>query len=247
MTARTGGRAWPARAARGLALAALAALAGCDSRAAPAGRGPASAALAAAQAPAPPPDPRVVCPSDATQRRYELTVWCEDENGRRHGPRKVWDQAGRLVEDERYIHGAFQDPRITCPPGGAQKRLDPHPPDDVLTIWCVDEDGYRQGPMRSWYRNGQLSDEQPYADGFPDGLHRFWYEDGTLEGESTRVKGKLEGPFRRWHPNGKLESEIRFHDGKAIGIGRWWDERGRLVDTWNYAKGPYPGPRERKR
>ena len=65
--------------------------------------------------------------------------------------------------------------------------------------------GKKEGVCRSWYKNGQMSEEYNYKDGVEDGLCRSWYE------------------------NGQINYEYNYKDDVLISE-RCWDEEGNLTN-----------------
>ncbi|MGB8930668.1 MAG: hypothetical protein WCC48_05395 [Anaeromyxobacteraceae bacterium] len=136
------------------------------------------------------------------------------------------------------------DPRVKCPPGTTQQVYDPvETAFPRLTIWCVDAEGYRQGPEMTWKKDkatGELwlASEHNYKDGREEGVQRAWYRNGVKEIETYAVNGRDNGIARAWHPNSHLAYQCESRNGVAVGIGRWWDEKGRLTDTRDFAKRP---------
>ena len=122
------------------------------------------------------------------------------------------------------------DPRVPCPAGTVQKRYEGGPA-HALSIWCVDAEGQKHGPDKTWFlETGKIS-EQNYDHGATDGIQREWYAEGVLESEDPYRHGVPVGTYRSWHRNGQLRFQVEYRDGEAVGVARWWDEQGRLVKT----------------
>jgi antitoxin component YwqK of YwqJK toxin-antitoxin module len=116
---------------------------------------------------------------------------------------------------------------VKCPVGTTQKRV----VTELLkmtTVWCVDAEGYRHGPEREWYANGQLGWEREYAHGDLHGPALGWYEDGSRDHQKAFRHGKLHGKAFRWHPNGRMAASSEWRDGKLLWM-KWWDEKGRRL------------------
>ena len=83
------------------------------------------------------------------------------------------------------------------------------------------------GVLRRWHKNGVLALEQPHENGVAHGICRQWTEDGKLLG-SFKIKYGT-GIHRHWHDNGQLQSEVSTVDGAMTGRHRSWLPDGTLV------------------
>lgn len=133
---------------------------------------------------------------------------------------------------------ASGEEKAAAPPGAASRSVE-CPPDTmpqrgsfdligVTTAWCVDADGQRHGPERSWYSNGRLGHAAEFRRGARHGRFQQWDEQGRRRIDSRYVDGKPQGTWRAWHGNGQLASVLRFdRDGKLAKTPRYWDPKGR--------------------
>ena len=87
--------------------------------------------------------------------------------------------------------------------------------------------GRIHGVLRRWHKNGVLALEQPHENGVAHGICRQWTEDGKLLG-SFKIKYGT-GIHRHWHDNGQLQSEVSTVDGAMTGRHRSWLPDGTLV------------------
>ena len=87
--------------------------------------------------------------------------------------------------------------------------------------------GRIHGVLRRWYKNGVLALEQPHENGVAHGICRQWTEDGKLLG-SFKIKYGT-GIHRHWHDNGQLQSEVSTVNGAMTGRHRSWLPDGTLV------------------
>ena len=125
------------------------------------------------------------------------------------------------------------DPRVPCPAGTVQKRYEGGPA-RALSIWCVDAEGQKHGPDKTWFLDTGKISEGNYDHGASDGIQREWYAEGALESEAQLANGVEEGPYRSWHRNGRPSFVLEYRGGQPVGVARWWDEQGRLVKTKRY-------------
>jgi antitoxin component YwqK of YwqJK toxin-antitoxin module len=71
-------------------------------------------------------------------------------------------------------------------------------------------DGGLQGPLMTWYDNGQKREETQFEGNQPHGL------------------------WTTWHDNGQKRSESYYEDGRKVGLWRMWDRDGKLVDEQDH-------------
>ena len=76
--------------------------------------------------------------------------------------------------------------------------------------------GKFNGPLKTFYDNGQLKSEGTYKDGNEDGPFKSYYDNGQLKQEKTYKDGELNGPYKLYDENGQLESERTYKDGQLI-------------------------------
>lgn len=111
--------------------------------------------------------------------------------------------------------------------------------------------GVMHGPFRTYWDNGQISEEATYVDGKEHGVTRQYDADGALIGSYTMehgtgvdlwfdcagvlseerhyLDGKRHGYERWWcGDNATVWQEEHFRHGEAHGIARHWNDRGRL-------------------
>ena len=87
--------------------------------------------------------------------------------------------------------------------------------------------GRLHGVLRRWHKNGVLALEQPHEHGLTHGICRQWNEDGKLLGAFKIKHGT--GVHRHWHHNGQLQSEVSTVHGELTGRHRSWLPDGTLV------------------
>ena len=87
--------------------------------------------------------------------------------------------------------------------------------------------GRNHGVLRRWHKNGVLALEQPHKHGLAHGICRQWNEDGKLLGCFQIEHGT--GTHRHWYDNGQLQSEVSTVDGALTGRHRSWLLDGTLV------------------
>ncbi len=129
----------------------------------------------APQPAAPASDPRVACPAGTTQqlRRNEFApkvqIWCEDQDGQRHGPEKEFWNNGKLASEQTYVRGHQDGPERSWYENGQ------------LDTELAYRGGVAEGPFRHWHENGQLAAERRIVSNEAVGIGRWWDARGRLK------------------------------------------------------------------
>ena len=165
-----------------------------------------------------------------------------------------------------YVHQA------SGAPGG---RLEPPPGHDgVWNNWTGEgllasaysyRGGKRDGPYRTFDRNGRPLASGGYADGELEGvqiisqedgtrteivyrngkrngMEKTWFASGQLAVEAPWVDGVQEGSVIFYQPDGSLQASIPFHNGKIEGVQKTWHGNGRLQGEETYRNSLKNGP-----
>ena len=130
--------------------------------------------------------------------------------------------------------------------------------------------GKADGPSKSYFRNGKVSEIVTFKDSIRDGLWRRYYEEGGTEMETMHVKGKRHGVFNVFYYNGQIKIKGRY--ANDLPSGKWifynqdgtlekeleYTDKGRLVNQdevdaefakqvleWDKLKGTIPEPSEK--
>lgn len=74
--------------------------------------------------------------------------------------------------------------------------------------------GQRQGEMRSFGDDGQLSSVIQHSEGLPHGEASYFYPDGSLARHANYKEGRLHGEVRDYAPDGKELACDSYIDGK---------------------------------
>jgi TonB family protein len=77
----------------------------------------------------------------------------------------------------------------------------------------VDSEGKKQGQEIWWYPNGNKKYEAINSAGFRSGPFKAWYLDGQPWYSGEERQGRLDGELKYFHPNGELKSRALFRDG----------------------------------
>jgi uncharacterized protein len=121
------------------------------------------------------------------------------------------------------------------------------------------KNGIKDGPWKSYYKNGQLKSEGNYSSsiqytereynytelgeiikpidytkGIPDGLYKQYYENGNLSIEMYFSIGLPDSIARTYYENGQLETELNFQDGQRSGLCKFYYKSGELESEQDY-------------
>jgi antitoxin component YwqK of YwqJK toxin-antitoxin module len=80
--------------------------------------------------------------------------------------------------------------------------------------------GQRDGEMRSYGENGELSSSVLHQADVPHGEARYFHADGSLARVANYSEGRLHGEVRDYAPDGKLLSLTEYVHGKAQAAGQ---------------------------
>ena len=101
--------------------------------------------------------------------------------------------------------------------------------DKIERAYSVDENGNKQGPYVSFYKNGQLKVKCTYKDGKYDGPYEEYYEDGQLGIKCTYNNGKEDGPCETYYGNGQLNEKGVYRMGERL----YGKEAKEYLKEWN--------------
>jgi antitoxin component YwqK of YwqJK toxin-antitoxin module len=69
---------------------------------------------------------------------------------------------------------------------------------------------------RTYWGNGQLYSETPYAGEKPHGTAKWWHPSGQLGSEYPYVDGKPHGMVKQWDPYGNIEYFRLYNQGEYV-------------------------------
>ena len=118
--------------------------------------------------------------------------------------------------------------------------------DDTTRVQFISnlKDGKYDGPLESYYENGQLSQKGTYVAGKRHGPFEDYYKNGQLYSKSHLVDGKRDGPYERYAENGQLEVKGPYVAGEWHGLVESYHENGQLDTKYTYVDGVWHGPWE---
>ena len=160
------------------------------------------------------------CPSDTTYRTASSEAfaeqWCEDAEGRSHGPFLRTSPSGVERARGRY------DRDVTV--GAWLLRFESGHP---FLFLYYDEHGREYGPVYEWYESGALNTyERHDADGLAEAVH--FYEDGRRKAHVAFRGGWAHGLATQWYADGSLRAICEVDHGRARHCDRYaqgerWD------------------------
>jgi antitoxin component YwqK of YwqJK toxin-antitoxin module len=101
--------------------------------------------------------------------------------------------------------------------------------------------GIKNGEIKAYHLNGQLSLEGAHKLGKKDGEWMFYYENGEPKSEITYKEGKMDGMFRSYYLNGEPHQEVVFKNGEYDGVFRIYYLNGELELEGAYKDGKKKG------
>jgi tetratricopeptide (TPR) repeat protein len=76
------------------------------------------------------------------------------------------------------------------------------------------KEGYIDGYVNSYYRDGNMQASHYFSRSREDGVREEYYPNGSVKKRGKVTNGYMEGFWQEWHSTGKLKSEIRYlHSG----------------------------------
>lgn len=147
--------------------------------------------------------------------------------GVQEGIVKIFDRQGALVRAFSVKNGEKEGEEIDYYP----TRSGEEPLPKLLMTW---HGGILQGPVKTWYENGQLESLKEMSQNKKVGLATVWYQNGSLmfveeydsdkliQGEYFRIGEKVpasrvekgRGIATLFHANGNFLRKITYHEGK---------------------------------
>jgi membrane associated rhomboid family serine protease/antitoxin component YwqK of YwqJK toxin-antitoxin module len=91
-----------------------------------------------------------------------------------------------------------------------------------------------QGPLRDYYRNGDVQMKGGYKDNLRDGVFLYYSDRKTYESAGRYSKGRSVGKWEHFHWNGKLKEEVFYGNGAFTR--NTWDSLGRPQVVNGYGK-----------
>lgn len=88
------------------------------------------------------------------------------------------------------------------------------------------KDGKKDGPERTWYRNGKTKHEGQFENNSMEGVWKYYHMHGELMYDKTYHEDQLHGSFKHYHPNGQISTEGQYAEGKKSGKWTFTDEKG---------------------
>ena len=152
-----------------------------------------------------------------------------------------FDQRGKITRKEVYQDGKRIENRVTYYRPGNQKQeakivllgrvelngedqwWDAKPAELVVTGEATE-----QGPIRSWYQNGQAKMIGNLEDGSRVGRFVWWHENGVKQSMGRYdAQGQKTGQWVWWHENGMKSIMGQYKEDEADGMWRQWDQDGK--------------------
>lgn len=113
--------------------------------------------------------------------------------------------------------------------------------DDVMRVEKYDENGFLQGELLVYYKNGRVAERSVYKNGKLDGKSFLYNEKGIKIKEFAYTVNVLNGPSKFYDSKGQLLIEGNYRNGKKHGIWKYY-ENGKLKEEKDFtrrSKNPY--------
>ncbi|TWT88509.1 MORN repeat variant [Pseudobythopirellula maris] len=132
-----------------------------------------------------------------------------------------YDEGDPIGEWTYYHPNGVMAKKITYRDGLAEGEVEFRNAEGVLESKRQYDAGKRDGTWKQYAEDGeQVINEQHYEKGKPAGLWRSWFKNGQLRQENPFVDGKREGTSKEWTEDGRLKATAEFkaglRDGKTI-------------------------------
>ncbi|MCI4667335.1 MAG: toxin-antitoxin system YwqK family antitoxin [Bacteroidia bacterium] len=98
-------------------------------------------------------------------------------------------------------------------------------------------EGKRQGTLRKWFPNGQLSYEAFYENGKLHGQVRSWWTNGNLRSLNHYQTGELHGEQWQWYKSGAKFKKRLLEMGREEGLQQCWRENGKIYNNYEAKNG----------
>jgi antitoxin component YwqK of YwqJK toxin-antitoxin module len=156
-----------------------------------------------------------------TRTAAEASSLSKDDDGK-----VFWDRTGRAYSG--WFKGRYESGEV----------------EELMQV----KDGWFNGLMTTWHKNGQKKTEETYKGDKGEILHgpyMQWHENGQKEHEGIYKDDKNHGPYTSWHKNGQKAGEATYKDGKRNGPATSWHETGQKEREGTYKDGKKDGLRTR--
>lgn len=157
--------------------------------------------------------------------KKEIHELQEFQNGIQEGRVKIYDDSQNLVSTYSIKKGEKEGDEINYFSLSDQPKL--------LLTW---HEGVLQGPVKTWYENGQIESQREMSNNLKQGFLTAWYRNGALmlleeydhdkliKGEYYRMGEKIavsqiekgKGIATLFNPEGNFSRKVYYQDGKPI-------------------------------
>lgn len=168
------------------------------------------------------------------------------DSGLIHGSFRQWNIQKQLVQDRKFDQGREQKTVTEFYRPGVKRleygvlagKIEPVSLDDPWNVKFAIEKktgtDQKNGPVASWYANGQLQLQGSYEKDQQDGTFVWYYPNGQKKAVGTLEKNLRQGTWVWWHENGMRASTGTYVAGKPAGNWQWWSAAGKLSRTQEF-------------
>ena len=94
-----------------------------------------------------------------------------------------------------------------------------------------------EGPVTTYFENGQLQDRTEFSNNVPNGKSERFFPDGAVQQIIHFEEGRLQGPYEEYYPNSKIKRRANYRDGELEGEEFTFYDDGSKDVVANYKKG----------
>jgi antitoxin component YwqK of YwqJK toxin-antitoxin module len=162
-------------------------------------------------------------PRTASGRRS--VTWVD---GEKHGPEKVYDRRGRVIEEIPWVEGQKHGVRKTFDAKG-----------NVLSVAHY-KNGAQTGVSKSFDSEGNLLRKVPYKDGQKHGKRvDYWSQTGEPKRIVPYRNGLAHGEVVEYHLNGEVKMRVNTVEGQLHGKQEIFSDEGKLIAKRYWWDGSY--------
>jgi len=169
-------------------------------------------------------------PEPRAASRSRSVTWVE---GVKHGPERIYDKRGNVIEEIPWVEGKIHGVRRTFDADGNVRSVAHY------------EQGVQTGVGKSFDSEGNLLREVTYKDGRKHGKRvDYWAETGDPKRVVPYRNGRAHGEVVEYHRNGEVKMRVQVMEGQLHGKQEVFSERGKLRDVRYWWEGSSVSHRE---
>lgn len=166
-----------------------------------------------------------ILPAPRTSSSRRSVTWVD---GVKHGPERVYDNRGNVIEEIPWVKGEIHGERKTFDKKG-----------NVLSV-AQYKNGVQVGVSKSYDREGNLLRKVPYKDGQKHGKRiDYWAQTGEPKRIVPYRNGLAHGEVVEYHLNGEVKMRVNTIEGQLHGKQEVFSDEGKLIAERYWWDGSY--------